>query len=205
MGWLIPRLLAATVSVLAGGLVGMLIGFAWQGPAVGALVGAAAAALAHAFADAWRAHRFMKWLRAQMEGAAPRDGGFWGEVGYRVERSVRALERRVATENARLDEFLSAIEASPNGVLLLDASDQIEWCNSVAADHFGLDPQRDRVARDQPRACAGVCRAPAGRCFRRGGQLCCASDAWHDLGDGAPVRRRQEAGAVAGHHPARAP
>jgi two-component system phosphate regulon sensor histidine kinase PhoR len=28
-------------------------------------------------------------------------------------------------------------------VLLLDAQDQIEWCNRVAADHFGLDPLRD--------------------------------------------------------------
>jgi two-component system phosphate regulon sensor histidine kinase PhoR len=32
-------------------------------------------------------------------------------------------------------------------VLLLDAGDQIEWCNSVAAEHFGLDPQRDRRQR----------------------------------------------------------
>ena len=39
------------------------------------------------------------------------------------------------------------MEASPNGVLLLDASDQIEWCNSRAADHFGLDPERDRRQR----------------------------------------------------------
>jgi two-component system phosphate regulon sensor histidine kinase PhoR len=46
-----------------------------------------------------------------------------------------------------LSQFLSAIEASPNGVMLLDAGDQIEWCNSLAADHFGLDPQRDRRQR----------------------------------------------------------
>ena len=39
------------------------------------------------------------------------------------------------------------MEASPNGVLLLDASDQIEWCNARAADHFGLDPERDRRQR----------------------------------------------------------
>jgi two-component system, OmpR family, phosphate regulon sensor histidine kinase PhoR len=156
MGWLIPRLLAATLAVLAGGLVGMLVGNAWHGPALGALVGAALAALAHAFVDAWRGHRFMNWLRGQMEQPAPRDAGFWGEVGYRVERSVRALERTVATEGARLDQFLSAIEASPNGVLLLDAADQIEWCNSVAADHFGLDPQRDRR---QP--ITNLVRAPA--------------------------------------------
>ncbi len=39
------------------------------------------------------------------------------------------------------------MEASPNGVLLLDDGDQIEWCNARAADHFGLDPQRDRRQR----------------------------------------------------------
>jgi two-component system phosphate regulon sensor histidine kinase PhoR len=98
----------------------------------------------------------MRWLRGQMEGPAPRDAGFWGEVGYRVERAVRNLERRVDAESARLDQFLSAIEASPNGVLLLDANDQIEWCNSVAADHFGLDPQRDRRQR-----ITNLVRAPA--------------------------------------------
>ena len=32
-------------------------------------------------------------------------------------------------------------------MLLLDAGDQIEWCNARAADHFGLDPQRDRRQR----------------------------------------------------------
>ena len=47
----------------------------------------------------------------------------------------------------RLAQFVAAMEASPNGVLLLDAGDQIEWCNSRAADHFGLDPQRDRRQR----------------------------------------------------------
>src|SRR5436190_8847275 len=156
MGWLIPRLLATVGAVIAGALLGMTIGSAWQSPAVGALFGAAIGALARAFVDAWRAQRFMAWLRGQMEGPAPRDTGFWGEVGYRVERAVRQLERRVETESARLDQFLSAIEASPNGVLLLDAGDQNVWCNSVAADHFGLDPQRDRRQR-----ITNLVRAPA--------------------------------------------
>ncbi|HJV61958.1 MAG TPA: phosphate regulon sensor histidine kinase PhoR [Albitalea sp.] len=156
MGWLVPRLLAAAMVVVGGGLVGMLIGAGWQWPAVGTLVGAVLAALVHGIVDAWRAERFMNWLRAQNEGPAPRDAGFWGEVGYRVERTVRMLERRVDTESGRLAQFLSAIEASPNGVLLLDANDQIEWCNSVAADHFGLDPQRDRR---QP--ITNLVRAPA--------------------------------------------
>jgi len=156
MGWLLPRLLAGVFAVIAAALLGMLVGNLLHWPAVGACVGAGTAALLYGFVDAWRAHRFMNWLRAQNEGTAPRDAGFWGEVGYRVERSVRLLERSVETESARLDQFLSAIEASPNGVLMLDESDQIEWCNSVAADHFGLDPQRDRRQR-----ITNLVRAPA--------------------------------------------
>jgi two-component system phosphate regulon sensor histidine kinase PhoR len=48
------------------------------------------------------------------------------------------------------------MEASPNGVLLLDARGQIEWLNSRAADHFALDPQRDRQQR-----ITNLVRAPA--------------------------------------------
>jgi two-component system phosphate regulon sensor histidine kinase PhoR len=97
--------------------------------------------------DSLRGHRLMRWLRGGQEDRAPRDTGFWGEIGYRVERSVRLRERSMEKERERLAQFLSAIEASPNGVLLLDAKDQMEWCNSVAADHFGLDPVRDRRQR----------------------------------------------------------
>ena len=156
MDLFLPRLLATVLAVLAGGLVGMALGAIWQWDTAGALAGGVAGALLQMFFDAIRARRFMAWLRRQGEGSAPRDGGFWGEVGYRVERSVRALEQQVRSEHARLDQFLSAIEASPNGVMLLGAVDQIEWCNSVAADHFGLDPQRDRR---QP--ITNLVRAPA--------------------------------------------
>jgi two-component system, OmpR family, phosphate regulon sensor histidine kinase PhoR len=89
----------------------------------------------------------MRWLRGAHELAAPRDSGFWGELGYRIERSLRILERSAEIERTRLSQFVSAMEASPNGVLLLDGADQIEWCNSRAAEHFGLDPERDRRQR----------------------------------------------------------
>ncbi len=164
MDWLFSRLFVAVLAVAVGGLAGAAGGAALQAPLVGALVGAAVGALLYALRDALRAHRLMQWLRRQHEGDAPRDAGFWGEVGYRVERSVRALERRVETEHARLDHFLSAIEASPNGVMLLDANEQIEWCNAVAADHFGIDPQRDRRQR-----VTNLLRAPAFVAYLQGG------------------------------------
>jgi two-component system, OmpR family, phosphate regulon sensor histidine kinase PhoR len=115
--------------------------------------------------DSVRGHRLMAWLRGTQKGEAPRDTGFWGELAYRFERTVRARDLTIEAERRRLDQFLSAMEASPNGVMLLDGSDQIEWCNTVAADHFGLDPERDRRQRvtNLVRAPAFVAYLQAGR------------------------------------------
>ena len=145
MAWLFPRLLVASASVLVTGSAGGLVGRAWHLPVAGVLAGSVVGALLYAMFDATRGQRFLRWLQRRDGSSAPRDSGFWGEVGYRVERTTRALEQQIDTEQTRLAQFLTAIEASPNGVMLLDVNDQIVWCNSVAADHFGLDPQRDRL------------------------------------------------------------
>ncbi|HEV7576619.1 MAG TPA: phosphate regulon sensor histidine kinase PhoR [Caldimonas sp.] len=146
MNGLLPRLLVGLLGMVAGGLVGSMIG--GEGRAVlGALLGGLLGFAAIVVFDAVRGWRLLHWLRGAQDTPAPRDSGFWGEVGYRIERSLRALSRRAEAERLRLSQFVAAMEASPNGVLLLDAGDQIEWCNSRAADHFGLDPQRDRRQR----------------------------------------------------------
>ncbi len=114
---------------------------------VGVALGVMVGVVVGVFWDAWRAQRLMNWLRGPQSTTAPRDTGFWGELAYRIERTLQKRDLTIRQESDRLQQFLSAIEASPNGVLLLDPSDQIEWCNSVAADHFGLDPTRDRLQR----------------------------------------------------------
>jgi two-component system phosphate regulon sensor histidine kinase PhoR len=113
----------------------------------GLVAGGAVGVLLHASVEALRGQRLMHWLRGAQDTAAPRDTGFWGELGYRVERALRLRERQLARERAEHAQFLHAIEASPNGVLLLDAGEAILWCNAAAADHFGLDPERDRLQR----------------------------------------------------------
>ena len=154
MTWLLPRIIATLVAMVLGGLAGLIHGL--NVPVLGALLGAAFALGAIALRDTLHGYRLITWLRGSQEGDAPRDAGLWGELGYRVERAIRSRERAAAAERERLAQFLSAIEASPNGVMLLDAGDQIEWCNSLAADHFGLDPQRDRRQR-----VTNLVRAPA--------------------------------------------
>lgn len=147
MNWVTSRMAAALAVAAAGTLLGLMAGGLYQVPVAGAIVGAFIAVGAAVGRDAWRGRRLLKWLRGPLEGPAPRDAGFWGELGYRTEKALRAREQQVAFERDRLAQFLSAMEASPNGVLLIDANEQIDWCNSVAALHFDLQPGRDRHQR----------------------------------------------------------
>ena len=146
MDGLLPRFLVGLLCMAAGAIAGTVVGGNRSG-VVGALAGGVLGFAAVVAVDALRGWRLMRWLRGSQEEPAPRDAGFWGEMGYRIERILRALEGSAAAERTRLSQFLAAMEASPNGVLLLDAGDQIEWCSTRAAEHFGLDPQRDRRQR----------------------------------------------------------
>jgi two-component system, OmpR family, phosphate regulon sensor histidine kinase PhoR len=147
MNWLVRRALGATLVTLTGALLGLAIGAALGAEEIGMALGAASGVFIVALRDTVRGGRLMRWLRGTQQGQAPRDGGFWGELGYRVERSLRVRSQAIEFERRRLEQFLSAMDASPNGIVLLDDNDQIDWCNKVAADHFGLDPVRDRRQR----------------------------------------------------------
>lgn len=143
MTWLLPRLVGICIAVGLCALAGWFAGLALRAPAVGAGIGALAGAGLAVLVDGLRTARLIRWLRGSQEQAAPRDTGLWGELGYRIERALRQREADLANEHQRLGDFLSAIEASPNGVLMLDAGDKIAWSSAVAADHLGLDARRD--------------------------------------------------------------
>lgn len=165
MTWLLPRLLQALGAALLGFLIGaeLRVATGFEGLSLGAGVVAGVGLLL--LLDAVRGHRLLSWLRGNQQDSAPRDSGLWGELGYRVERAMRDRDRAVARGRLELEQFLSAIEASPNGVLMLDAQEHILWCNRAAADHFALDPKRDLQQRitNLVRAPAFVAYLQAGR------------------------------------------
>ena len=155
MIWLLPRLLVTLLTTVLGAGVGWLVPHR-EGLSFGAMLGCALGLGAIALRDTVRGYQLIDWLRGSQAGEAPRHAGLWGELAYRIERAIRSREQQAQIERNRLTQFIAAIEASPNGVMLLDANDQIEWCNSLAADHFNLDPHRDRR---QP--VTNLVRAPA--------------------------------------------
>ena len=164
MIWFLERVLPVLVALLLGAAIGWLLGQATEAPALLAAVGGLSGMALALFRDAVRAERLMNWLRGPQAEGAPRHTGFWGEVAYRVEREVRKGDRAVEAERVRLHQFRDAIDASPNGVLLLDAMERIEWVNRVGAEHFGLDPQRDLLQR-----VTNLVRAPAFVAFLQDG------------------------------------
>lgn len=143
MDGLVARILRLVSLTALGGLLGLGLGQLLGGAALGSWIGSVLGAAGAAASDAVRGWHHAVWLRGDQSGPAPRDGGFWGELGYRAEKAIRQRDKALAEEQRRRQQFLLGIEASPNGVLLLDGSDQIEWCNSIAAEHFGLDRNRD--------------------------------------------------------------
>jgi len=155
----------ALVAALLGFVIGAVVRTATGIDGLGLGVGVVVGVLLMLLVDAVRGHRLLSWLRGNQLENAPRDTGLWGEIGYRIERAVRDRDRVVARHQLALEQFLSAIEASPNGVLMLDPQEQIVWCNRVAADHFSLDPQRDLRQRitNLVRAPAFVAYLQAGR------------------------------------------
>ncbi|MFY7980683.1 MAG: phosphate regulon sensor histidine kinase PhoR [Limnohabitans sp.] len=115
------------------------------GDALGACLAALLAVCVYALVLAWRVDRFDRWLSAPSLRQDPPWQGVWREMSQRVQRMLRQQEKRVATHEKRLQDFLSAIQASPNGVILLDDEARIEWCNDTAAAHLGLDAMKDRM------------------------------------------------------------
>ncbi len=59
------------------------------------------------------------------------------------QRQLKAERQNSQTHEQRLQAFLSALQASPNGVVILDSERRIEWCNQTAARLLGLDATRD--------------------------------------------------------------
>ena len=139
-------MIARLFSFVCLNLLGFLLGFfvphglgAWQG----ACIGIALVSLTLFLIDTWRSLFFLSWVRSSDILQEPDQSGIWGDLADRVRRLLKQkdLELRASEENLR--QFLSAIQASPNGVVLLDSQWHIVWSNRTASQHLGIDPEKD--------------------------------------------------------------
>ena len=104
----------------------------------------------------WQLWRLKRWLANPRAGEVPEARGSWDEVLSALYRHEREAGRREQLLAEALTRFRRAAEAMPDGVVILDGENRIEWSNDNAAAMLDLDPRADV---GQP--IANLVRAPA--------------------------------------------
>lgn len=131
----------ALVSLLLLGGVATAIAFALDADV--ALAFALLALLAQAFFNTYHMQRLWRLLDAPVYGEVPSAPGVWGEIYYRLHRLAKRWHAQVRQVEQQHSRFIQGIQASPNGVMMLDDHNRIEWCNAIGEQHFGLKVKRD--------------------------------------------------------------
>lgn len=133
------RVILIPLAVLAAALLG-----GWLDGIAGAAIGASILLALALVRDSLALSRLLRWLKAPDVARVPEGTGAWAEVFYRASRQLRLWNGKLGYEEAKLRRFIEALQVSPNGVILLDEHNQIDWFNATAGQHFGLDAQRDQ-------------------------------------------------------------
>ncbi|MBM2885546.1 phosphate regulon sensor histidine kinase PhoR [Chromobacterium amazonense] len=85
----------------------------------------------------------MRWLRHPVPERVPDGFGVWHTVFMTLYRTMRTQSQSKKKLTHVLERFINAGEAMPDGVVVLDELDRIEWINPMAVEHLGLDRKRD--------------------------------------------------------------
>jgi two-component system phosphate regulon sensor histidine kinase PhoR len=74
-------------------------------------------------------------------------GAAWSEIFFRLQRIISGLRKDIEQVERQHKRFIEAFQASPNGILMLDDQDQIEWCNAIAEQFLEIQFKRDALQR----------------------------------------------------------
>ena len=131
------------LSVLASALLVALILWAGSGwvAALGFLAGIQAFVMLRRL---WQEFRLARWLENPDEVEPPDATGTWGDIFYRLQKLQKRQRASRGQLTSALEQFEHAAMAVPDGMVILNGSEQIEWCNPASRKYMGLDCERDR-------------------------------------------------------------
>jgi len=115
-----------------------------ESAAIAAGIGVLAIPLIYSYINLARLKKFILLNRVE---SMPAASGLWEDVFSRLERLVRNMKNQVRIIEQQHERFIQAFQASPNGIIMLDDQDQIEWCNAIAEVFFGLSYKRDALQK----------------------------------------------------------
>jgi two-component system phosphate regulon sensor histidine kinase PhoR len=131
----------ALVSLTAIAVAAALIG--WLAGVRTALAVAVLVLIVQGLFNTFQVQKLWRLLDAPVYGEVPSAPGLWGEIYYRLHKLAKRWHAQLRQVEQQHSRFIQGIQASPNGVVMLDDHNQIEWCNAIAETHFGLDAKRD--------------------------------------------------------------
>ncbi len=134
----------------------------WVGAAVrGAILTAVALVVAAAAGAAWgwavaagalllaliqhlrHLARLIAWAGAPVGTSVPYGSGIWGWAFAALSRRARAAHDQRHQLSTALERLLDAAHAMPDGVIILNRQNGIEWLNAAAETQFGLRTDHD--------------------------------------------------------------
>lgn len=88
--------------------------------------------------------RLDRWSLQPSPDATLEGEGAWDDLFGRLYRHEKDLRAQIADRDAEIARFEAAGQALMDGVILLEGSNQITWCNSMAEAQLGLSLKTDR-------------------------------------------------------------
>jgi len=88
-------------------------------------------------------YKLGQWLNDARLETMPEASGVWDEVFSRLYRMVKQHNQTKQDLAAELQHIEQATAALPEGVVILNEANRIEWFNALAKEHFNLDAGRD--------------------------------------------------------------
>ena len=85
----------------------------------------------------------VNWLQNPQSLAVPQGSGVWEHVFTALYRLMLATNQQQHRLTSTLARFRTAGRALPDGVIVLDADNRIEWCNPIAERDYSLNIEQD--------------------------------------------------------------
>lgn len=88
-------------------------------------------------------HRLYRWLQKPLLNHIPNGTGIWEDIFAMLYHEQRKHSRNQNQLSSSLERFRHATSALPDGVVVLNKKNEIEWFNGPAEKQLGLDKTQD--------------------------------------------------------------
>lgn len=88
--------------------------------------------------------RMLNWISGPLDAPVPDADGIWGDFVSRMNRRVKTRQQEKTQLEIVLEQFQSALEALPDGVIFMDTHRRILWMNKLAVEMLDLLPSQDK-------------------------------------------------------------